>query len=247
MMATSELAESASIVRLAPSSRDLAELALDQRHPLSQWWLVRSVNLAAILLTPSAVRPWHVTASGGLCGLGAGAVLLLGWPAWQAAALVLLCWFFDLLDGKLARMQGNASAFGAWADANLDEVVDLGVHAAVAYAAAVATGSQAPWLLYMAFMAGKYLLYYSVNMEEGLARPKPGAAPAVAPRPRMGRLRRLYHLPGNIDVRIHLLAAGLVSGCLTTELACIAVYYNLRWIVRWGLVWKKLSAPGGVA
>jgi hypothetical protein len=55
-----------------------------------------------------------------------------------------------------------------------------------------------------------------------------------------GWLRSLYHLPGNADIRIHLLIAALVTGWLTPELALIAIYYNLRWIVRYGLVAHRL-------
>ena len=54
-------------------------------------------------------------------------------------------------------------------------------------------------------------------------------------------LRRLYHLPGNADVRIHLLAAALATGWLAAELAFVAAYYNFRWIVRYGLVARRLG------
>ena len=56
-------------------------------------------------------------------------------------------------------------------------------------------------------------------------------------------LRTLYHLPGNADVRIHLLLVALCTGWLTAELALVALYYNLRWIVRYALVARRL---GGV-
>ncbi|MEX0710974.1 MAG: CDP-alcohol phosphatidyltransferase family protein, partial [Pirellulales bacterium] len=54
--------------------------------------------------------------------------------------------------------------------------------------------------------------------------------------------RALWHLPGNADVRLHLLVAALASGWLTAELALIAIYYNLRWIARYALVLKRLEA-----
>ena len=56
-------------------------------------------------------------------------------------------------------------------------------------------------------------------------------------------LRRLYHLPGNADVRLHLLVAALLTGWLAAELILVAVYYNLRWMARYVLVARRL---GGV-
>jgi hypothetical protein len=50
-------------------------------------------------------------------------------------------------------------------------------------------------------------------------------------------------LPGNADVRVHLLVLALATGYLGVELALVAVYYNLRWLVRYALVARRL---GGV-
>jgi phosphatidylglycerophosphate synthase len=169
-----------------------------------------------------------------------------GWLCWQpsvtpvAAILVLAAWFCDRADGQLARRQHTASRFGAWLDANVDELTDLGLHVAVASAAAATTGSVWPWRWLVAFLAGKYLLMYGLA-EEGKAesrKPKAENSPLSAFR---FPLSRIYHLPGNADVRLHLLAAALLTGWLTAELAAVAIYYNLRWIVRYRLVARRMG------
>jgi phosphatidylglycerophosphate synthase len=171
----------------------------------------------------------------------AAAVAVLAWrpeAAPIAAALVLGYWFFDRADGQLARRQQTVSAWGAWLDGNVDELVDVGLHVAVAAVAARQVAASWPWLLLAAFLAGKYLLMYGLSLEEHAA----GRAHQHAPqRGATGLLRRAYHLPGNADVRVHLLVLALATGLLAAELALVAAYYNLRWIVRYGLVARRLG------
>ena len=59
-----------------------------------------------------------------------------------------------------------------------------------------------------------------------------------------GFWRRLYHLPGNADVRLHMTVLALLTGAIVLELAFLAAYYNVRWIVRYPLVARRL---GGAA
>jgi phosphatidylglycerophosphate synthase len=185
------------------------------------------------------------------CAFGAAAVLLVhpasaGW----SAILVLLAWFFDRADGQLARRQQTATPLGAWLDGNLDELADVGLHIAVA-AAAMATGAVWAWPCLIAFLAGKYLLMHGLLTEPRfdaplLVVPPSGGQNTAAPAPTACRhkqliaaARALYHLPGNADVRVHVLALALVTGWLTSELAFVAIYYNLRWMVRYILVVRK--------
>jgi phosphatidylglycerophosphate synthase len=158
-----------------------------------------------------------------------------------AAAMVLAAWFFDRADGLLARRQQTASAWGAWLDANVDELVDVALQIAVAAAAATLTGSALPWALLIAFLVGKYLLVCGLALEEKDREGRERSCDSDDG-PASGRwLRRAYHLPGNADVRVHLLVLALVTGWLTAELALVAAYYNLRWIVRYVLVFRRLG------
>jgi hypothetical protein len=220
------------------------------RHPISRWYVCPAASRLARALAPTPVRPIHLT----LCGLAFGALaaaVLVGEPrlAPLAAAFVLAGWLCDRADGELARRQRTASAWGAWLDANVDELVDVGLHAALAWAASSVASSNGPWLLLIAFLAGKYLLMHGLAVE-GCVKPlgDPGESPEScgewAPS-RVGWIvRGLYHLPGNADVRVHLLLAALLTGWFSAELAVVAGYYNLRWIARYALVARRLGGRG---
>lgn len=213
-------------------------------YPISRWYIRPLAARVAAGLVPTRVRPVHLTACGLLVGLAACG-LLFWQPTWTplAAVLVLAAWFCDRTDGQLARQQQTVTAFGAWLDGNVDELLDVAWH--VATAAVLAGWSQAtwPWLLVLAFVAGKYLFMHSLATEEHFGPKEPERAETVNKKRSTlgGLLRTLWHLPGNADVRIHLLLAALATGYLTPELALVAVYYNLRWIVRYGLVARRLG------
>jgi phosphatidylglycerophosphate synthase len=183
----------------------------------------------------------------GLTMAAVAIVILCAWPEWTAwvAIPVWLAWFFDRADGMLARCQGTVSTWGAWLDANVDELVDVALQVAVTAALARQVDASWPWFLLVAFLAGKYLLMYGLMVEE--------VSPAARSRFstetnftvgdeangfRSG-LRSLYHLPGNCDVRVHWLILMLLLNQLAIELAVVAGYYNLRWIVRYAIVWRR--------
>ncbi len=213
-------------------------------YPISRWYIRPLAARLASLLVPTRLRPVHVTAYGMVLGLSACG-LLLGQPPWTslAAVLVLSAWFCDRMDGQLARQQNTVTPFGAWLDANVDEMLDISWHIATATLLAVQLQATWPWLLVLAFVSGKYLFMHSLATEEhfgvnpGTEETETVATPAAA-----SLLRTVWHLPENADIRIHLLITALLTGCLATELAFVAGYYNLRWLVRYGLVARRLGS-----
>jgi phosphatidylglycerophosphate synthase len=222
------------------------------RHPLSRWWLLPAAARLAESLAPTGIRPTHITLLGLVCAAAAAVALALQPESpWLAAPLVLAAWFCDRVDGLLARLQRTASAWGGWLDANVDELCDIGMHAAVAWAA-TAEGSLRAWGWFAAFVAGKYLFTHGLGGAPAVQRPSlsSSAAPHCSretepvQRRAYATLRALYHLPGNADVRIHLLAAALATGWLEFELAAMATYYHARWLARYGLVWRRLRGGG---
>lgn len=238
----------------APTAHETA-LANHERqradnYPLSRYYLRPLAARLAAALAPTAVRPSHITWLGALCAAAAAVAIIVGPAAWPwAAGLVLAYWFCDRADGVLARRQTTQSAAGAWLDANVDEAADLGLHVAVAWALSTQTGAAWPSWLLAAFLAGKYLLMYGLHFEQSLEREKDSTSkPNIAGQPEAGSrpntLRRLYHMPGNADVRIHVLAVALLTGWLAEELAFFAAYYHLRWIVRYGLATRRLRRTG---
>jgi phosphatidylglycerophosphate synthase len=236
-------------------------------YPISRWYVRPLAGRLAGVLAPTRVRPVHVTLGGLLLSL-AGAATLAARPALAplAAGLVLAGWFCDRLDGQLARRQGTVTRWGAWLDGNVDELADLALQTATAWAAARGLASSLPLFLLAAFFVGKYLFIYGLNLEEHLGSGKAiGAAlecsrhtPCAVesgtrrvPATLLGSesdaaggtcwLRTLWHLPGNADVRLHLLIVALLGGWLTAELAVVAAYYNLRWIAGYLLVARRLG------
>ncbi len=209
-------------------------------YPISRWYLRPAATWLAAALAPTAVRPVHLTACGLTAAAAATAVLVWRPQAMPLAALLVLTyWFFDRADGQLARRQQTVSAWGAWLDGNVDELADVALHVAAAAVVAAQVAAPWPWWLLIAFLAGKYLLMYGLALEEkrdAALFSEKGSVPFFW-------LRRAYHLPGNADVRVHLLVLALATGYLAAELALVAVYYNLRWLIRYALVARRL---GGV-
>jgi GT2 family glycosyltransferase/phosphatidylglycerophosphate synthase len=222
-----------------------ANVASDRRHPLSRWYLCPLADRVSRALVPTSVRPWHFTLAGLLAGVLAAALILLGAALPIAALCVLLAWFLDRVDGQLARAQRTASARGAWFDANVDELLDLGLQACVAFRAAEVWQSSWPWFCLVAFLFGKYLLMYGLAVDEPSSANDRASGVAAEVTWKRSWLKSFYHLPGNADIRVHVLAAALLTGWLLPQLAAVAVYYNFRWIARYLLVARRPQVAWG--
>jgi CDP-diacylglycerol--glycerol-3-phosphate 3-phosphatidyltransferase len=224
-----------------------SERARAANYPLSRWYLRPLAGVLAARLASTRVTPCQVSGCGLLAASSAAAVLVtLPQHAWLAALLTLGYWFCDRTDGQLARLRGSSSEFGAWFDANIDELADIALHTALAFAAAE-SGSPWAWPCLLGFLAGKYLLMYGLFVEAGVERNSAThRSPHTPCEDRLTRsvrstMARLYHLPGNADVRLHLVVLATASGQFTAELAFVAAYYNLRWLARYALVARRLG------
>ncbi|MBL8830401.1 MAG: CDP-alcohol phosphatidyltransferase family protein, partial [Planctomycetaceae bacterium] len=217
-----------------------------RRHPLSRWYLPPLVEPLVRCLAPTAVRPHHITSLGLIAALLAAVTMIVTQHvAWWSIALVWFAWLCDRTDGPLARRQLTATARGARFDAATDEIVDLGLHGAVAAVAAAQTNGVLPWLAFATFVVSKRLFAQLTTHDAPSS-----AAHSALRTPHSALLRTLYHLPGNTDVRLHLLLAALITGWLEPELFVIAGYYTLRWIVVAGKAMFRapaLSAKGAVS
>ncbi|GAB3210582.1 CDP-alcohol phosphatidyltransferase family protein [Marinactinospora thermotolerans] len=87
------------------------------------WWTVWLVDPLALRLVRfvanrTSITPNQVTVAALLSGLGAAACFALGWWPFLVvgALLYYLCFLLDCVDGKLARLTGQESLFGAWMD-----------------------------------------------------------------------------------------------------------------------------------
>ena len=130
-----------------------------------------------------------------------------GWIGRIAVALSLaLALVLDTADGRLARLQGTSSAFGRWLDQVLDELADMALHAAIAWAAFNRDGRPIWLVLGIIYASGKYLFVVqsllgdelegsSIPARRSLPRPVDERGSA-ARRTGLDRLTRLVRLVG---------------------------------------------------
>ena len=109
-------------------------------QPLGRYWALGPARRLARGSAPTPVRPNAVTlASAALMLAAVGARRLRAGRRWPREArrgvALALALVLDTADGHLARLQGTASEFGRWLDAMLDELGDMALHAAIAWAA----------------------------------------------------------------------------------------------------------------
>ncbi len=201
-------------------------------QPIGRFWALGPARLLARVLRPTPVRPNAVTlASGALVLAASGLVAWPGSPPWAArglaSAALALALVLDTADGHLARLQGTTSDFGRWLDANLDELGDMALHAAIAWSAFQRDG-QAAWLVAgMLYAMGKYLFVVGAASGEVLdATPGRPELPAEVTPPR--RLRSLALLAGHADVRWHLWIVLAALGRLDAALVAYACYFPIR-------------------
>ena len=235
--------ESAVIWRLdRPRGLDGAAEELVRRQtyqPLGRFWALGPARGLARWLRPTWVRPNMVTlASGGLV-LASAVAVGLGQESWASrgfAALGLaLALILDTADGHLARLQGTATEFGRWLDANLDELGDMALHFAVAWSCFVRDASPAWLALGMAYAMGKYLFVVGSQTGESLEA-SPMAPALLALAEGRGWVRRFAIALGHADVRWHLWIVLAVLGRLDVALAVYAAYFPARALA--GLVRK---------
>jgi phosphatidylglycerophosphate synthase len=114
------------------------------------WWTVMLVDpLASRLVRFTAnrtnVTPNQLTVGALILGLGAGACFAMAsWPYLLLGALLYhLSFTLDCMDGKIARLKGTGSVFGAWLDYIFDRVRVLACAIALMGGQYAATGNVA--------------------------------------------------------------------------------------------------------
>jgi hypothetical protein len=225
--------EAAVIWRLdRPRGLDGAEAELIRRQtyqPLGRFWALGPARLLARCLCPTSVRPNALTlASAGLM-LGASAAVAFA-PAGTAARVatavaMALALVLDTADGHLARLQGTASEFGRWLDVLLDELCDMALHAAIAWAAFAHHHAPAWLVLGMLYGMGKYV--FMAGNEGWRGRETEAGTPGVPARP-LARPKALVRWAGHADVRWHLWIGLAALGRLEVALVAYAAYFPAR-------------------
>jgi hypothetical protein len=145
----------------------------------------------------------------------------------------------DTADGRLARLQGTSSAFGRWLDQVLDELVDIALHAAIAWAAFSRDGWPGWLLLGIGYASAKYLfqvqsllgeeLESGVKRKEASPRLHADTLPLAITRSwRTGHIAALVRLIGHADLRWHLWIGLALFGRLDVALGSYAIYFAVR-------------------
>ncbi len=129
-------------------------------------WIEAALRLAdrfSIFLVKLRVNPNALTVLGLLAGAAVGLFYGLHRDGW-AAAFILVCGIFDILDGKVAANGGRKSLFGAIFDSSLDRYSEFFIYLGLAYRFRTGWGL---WLMAFAFL-GSTMVSYTRARAEGL-------------------------------------------------------------------------------
>lgn len=215
-----------------PETLAVAEDELRRRatyQPLGAYWAFPLADWLTARLVSTRVRPTALTLTAAALMLGAAALVASG-PIAQAAVagMLALALVLDTADGRLARLQGTASAFGKWLDQVLDELADLALHAAIAWAAFRQSGDPGWLVLGILYASGKYLFLtqslLGEELEASLAQDDLARVPTSPP----SLPARLVRLAGHADVRWHLWILLAACGRLEIALGAYALYFPAR-------------------
>ena len=125
--------------------------------PIDCWWTVAVIDPVAVRVLPPIARrrsitPNRITAFA--FAVGAVSVALLAAGHLVAGAVCYeLRFFLDCLDGKLARVRRESSAFGAAFDRLADSVTVPAAYAAIGWTLAERHAWSHTWVFAVAFMA----------------------------------------------------------------------------------------------
>ena len=114
----------------------------------------RAISAGAGVLAPTGIHPNHVTLLALAIGIAACAIFVWTRDAVLFAALMLAGGYLDTLDGEVARMTNQRTAFGAYLDAMSDRIFDSAALCAIAFV----TGR---WPLCMAMALGGFMVSYA--------------------------------------------------------------------------------------
>lgn len=115
---------------MSSSTPSLAEVRRITEKKRDAWWTVLLVDPVATplvrwtALRAPGVTPNAITVAALFLGLAAAGCFAAASPGWllAGAALYHLSFVLDCMDGKLARLTGTGSVFGAWLDYVFDRV-----------------------------------------------------------------------------------------------------------------------------
>jgi phosphatidylglycerophosphate synthase len=225
-----------------------AELIRRQTYqPLGRYWALGAARALARALCTTAVRPNALTLAAAALMLGGSTVMVFApitvLSCTATAAALGLALVLDTADGHLARLQGTATEFGRWMDAVLDELCDMGLHAAIAWTAFVRDDAPLWLAVGMVYSMGKYLFMFGSESWAATGARAAGTHPSRPLAPQGSGLRAWVVLLGHADIRWHVWIVLAALGRLDVALAAYAIYFPARTLA--GLVVKRKAAFDG--
>jgi CDP-diacylglycerol--glycerol-3-phosphate 3-phosphatidyltransferase len=124
---------------------------------------LRGADLFSRLLVRLRVSPNVLTVLGLLAGAAVGFFYAAERPG-LAAAFIVVCGIFDILDGKVAKNADRKSLFGAIFDSSMDRYSEFFIYVGLAYYFRHGWGL---WLMFVAFL-GSTMVSYTRARAEGL-------------------------------------------------------------------------------
>jgi phosphatidylglycerophosphate synthase len=117
--------------------RKAKEGEMPSRDPSEETWMTKpsdrfilkwikctvSARVTPLLASRRRLRPWMVTVTSAIVGVGAGVAFALGWGV-LAGLAAGFSQILDGVDGQLARLRGSESKAGAFLDSVLDRYTD---------------------------------------------------------------------------------------------------------------------------
>jgi phosphatidylglycerophosphate synthase len=238
---------------------DLPEIRERTYKKLDAWWTVLLVDPLAVrlvrLVAPYRwITPNLLTMFATVLGLGAALCFALGDRAWLITGALLFHASFvvDCMDGKIARLHGTGTLFGAWFDFMFDRLRVIACAATLFGAQYYRTGHELYLWLAVGVVAADLFRYLNGSqmakirnaMRDQLAEargetvvaraeemspeeaaddmPPPAAAPALGRRTAYVRLREWLHAR---RIRVH-----LVSG-IEFEMAVFIIGPLTGWVI----------------
>jgi len=125
--------------------------------------VLRAADRFSHLFVRLKISPNALTVMGLLAGIATGFFYAVERPG-LAAAFIIICGLFDILDGKVAKNSHRRSMFGAIFDSSLDRYSEFFMYAGLAYHFREGWGE---WLMFFAFL-GSTMVSYTRARAEGL-------------------------------------------------------------------------------
>ncbi|HIT74561.1 MAG TPA: CDP-alcohol phosphatidyltransferase family protein [Candidatus Avipropionibacterium avicola] len=127
--------------------------------------VARLLSPPARLLIRLGVSADVITWMGTVLVVGVAAVFIpLGW-LWQAALVLAVISFADMLDGQIARLSGHSTRWGAFLDSSLDRIGDGAVFGAITVWFALAGQPLLAGLAVAALVLGQVTSYVKARAE----------------------------------------------------------------------------------